>query len=191
MKKNILKTRQLIQKISLFLIVSLLTGFLGCKKDNDDLTLNQLDKIEFKVVTMEGDIEREIFDEGTDVAFAIKIVNNSDKDFEWYHDYSCIILNQEDFLFAKKKIVQASEYSDISYTPLGKPYPFPVNCPTINLPPQLITPGEERILIKLRWSDNPDNEELSAGEYFTEFTLNLTVKEYQKSWNLRTDFIIH
>jgi len=168
------------------------TMIYSCQKDNDSFsngfddaqTLIQLSQIDFEVFTMEDNVVKNSFNTGTDVIFVLKIINRSKKGFEWYYGDGCGAQQQEDFFLVKNK-----NNTEGSVIPLGKPY-IPAMCLAINLPPEIIEPGEE-ILMLYRWSDNPDNVELSSGEYFTEFTLTINRKDYQKSWDLRTEFIIH
>jgi len=168
------------------------TMIYSCQKDNDSFsngfddaqTLIQLSQIDFEVFTMEDNVVKNSFNTGTDVIFVLKIINRSKKGFEWYYGDGCGAQQQEDFFLVKNK-----NNTEGSVIPLGKPY-IPAMCLAINLPPEIIEPGEE-ILMLYRWSDNPDNVELSSGEYFTEFTLTINRKDYQKSWNLRAEFIIH
>lgn len=180
-------------KFIIAFLVIIGTMIYSCQKDNDSFsngfddaqTLIQLSQIDFEVFTMEDNVVKNSFNTGTDVIFVLKIINRSKKGFEWYYGDGCMIQNQEDFFLIKKK-----NNTESTAIPLGKPYPYPVNCLAINLPPSIIKSGEE-ILMLYRWSDNPDNVELSSGEYFTEFTLTINRKDYQKSWNLRAEFIIH
>ena len=168
------------------------TMIYSCQKDNDSFsngfddaqTLIQLSQIDFEVFTMEDNVVKNSFNTGTDVIFVLKIINRSKKGFEWYYGDGCGAQQQEDFFLVKNK-----NNTEGSVIPLGKPY-IPAMCLAINLPPEIIEPGE-KILMLYRWSDNPDNVELSSGEYFTEFTLTINRKDYQKSWNLRAEFIIH
>jgi hypothetical protein len=175
------------KRVSLLLVIfTLLTGFSGCQ-DNDDFALNQID---IEIVTMQSGVELSVFDKGTDVILALKMTNNSDKNFEWYYDYECALSTQQDFLLVKKKIT--TEDPDLTSIPVGTPYQFPLNCPAINLPPRfVIPPGSEKIVVAYPWSSNPENTELLSGEYFSEFTITIIADGQQKSWNLRTDFIIH
>lgn len=179
-------------KFIIAFLVIIGTMIYSCQKDNDSFsngfddaqTLIQLSQIDFEVFTMEDNVVKNSFNTGTDVIFVLKIINRSKKGFEWYYGDGCGAQQQEDFFLVKNK-----NNTEGSVIPLGKPY-IPAMCLAINLPPEIIEPGEE-ILMLYRWSDNPDNVELSSGEYFTEFTLTINRKDYQKSWDLRTEFIIH
>jgi hypothetical protein len=179
-------------KFIIAFLVIIGTMIYSCQKDNDSFsngfddaqTLIQLSQIDFEVFTMEDNVVKNSFNTGTDVIFVLKIINRSKKGFEWYYGDGCGAQQQEDFFLVKNK-----NNTEGSVIPLGKPY-IPAMCLAINLPPEIIEPGEE-ILMLYRWSDNPDNVELSSGEYFTEFTLTINRKDYQKSWNLRAEFIIH
>ena len=179
-------------KFIIAFLVIIGTMIYSCQKDNDSFsngfddaqTLIQLSQIDFEVFTMEDNVVKNSFNTGTDVIFVLKIINRSKKGFEWYYGDGCGAQQQEDFFLVKNK-----NNTEGSVIPLGKPY-IPAMCLAINLPPEIIEPGEE-ILMLYRWSDNPDNVELSSGEYFTEFTLTINRKDYQKSWTLRAEFIIH
>lgn len=167
------------------LIIGLVMMGIGCGED-DRFTIN---KIDFEILTMEDDIEKGSFDSGTDIVFALRIYNNSGSNFEWHNDYSCMVFNQENFLLVKKKII--SEDDKIIVNPVGLPYQPPINCPTINLPSKVIAPGESVNLIRVPWSNNPENADLLPGTYFTEFTIVLPINEKSESWDLRTDFIVY
>lgn len=184
--------------IVLFGIISAM--IYSCQEDNDPFnnengydiaqTLTQLSQIDFEVFTMEDSIVKNSFNAGTDVIFVLKLINRSKTGFEWYYGDGCGAQQQEDFFLIKKKIKIAGSNITIGSVPVGKPY-IPAFCLAINLPPRILEPGEEIILARDRWSDNPDNIELSPGEYFTEFTITIDRKDYQYSWDLRADFIIH
>ena len=179
--------------IVLFGIISAM--IYSCQEDNDPFnnengydiakTLTQLSQIDFEIFTMEDSIVKNSFNAGTDVIFVLKLINRSKTGFEWYYGDGCGAQQQQDYFLVKKK-----NNTEGSAIPLGKPY-IPAMCLAINLPPRILEPGEEIILARDRWSDNPDNIELSPGEYFTEFTITIDRKNYQYSWDLRADFIIH
>lgn len=172
------------KKISLLFVVPVLTGLFGCQEDNFSW-----DKIDVEVLTMENEIVKNTFEEGTDVVLALKITNRSSKTFEWYYDYECELSRQQDFMLVKKEI--QTEDPNITSVSVGVPYQFPLNCPTVSLPPKItVSPGEETIVMPYAWSSNPDNTVLQAGKYFSEFTIIIEVEGHQKSWSLKTDFII-
>lgn len=164
-------------------MILLASGLTGCT-DNDDFISNQ---IEFKVLTKENGTEKVAFDEGEDVAFAVIIVNRSDRSFEWRYDYTCGLLQSDDFLLVRRKLTTGNPNE--TGPPVGQPFQTPVYCPAISLPPQMIVPGET-ILVEMPWSANPDNPELLPGKYYTEFVIGLTISSEQRSWHLRTEFQI-
>ncbi|MCC5928562.1 MAG: hypothetical protein JJU28_04880 [Cyclobacteriaceae bacterium] len=167
------------------LIIGLVMMGFGCGEEDSF----NISKIDFEILTMHNDIEKVIFESGTDIVFALKIYNNSGSDFEWHNDYSCMVLNQENFLLIKMKII--TEDDNIIVNPVGLPYKPTINCPTINLPSKVIAPGESVILIGVPWSNNPENAYLLPGTYFTEFTIVLPINEKSESWDLRADFIVY
>ncbi|MCW5911411.1 MAG: hypothetical protein KIT62_10070 [Cyclobacteriaceae bacterium] len=172
------------KKISLLLVIPVLSGIFGCQEDNFSL-----DEINIEVLTMDNEIVKNTFEEGTDVVLALKIKNQSSKTFEWSYDYECELSRQQDFMLVKKEV--QTEDPNITSVSVGIPYQFPLNCPTVGLPPRItISPGEETIVMAYAWSSNPDNTVLQTGQYFSEFTITIEVESHQKSWNLKTDFII-
>jgi hypothetical protein len=181
-----IKAYKVMKRMYLFPIIILLSsGLLGCQ-DNEDFSLNQID---IEVLTMVDETEQNAFDVGTDIILALKVTNNSGRDFEWYYEYECVLSTQQDFLLVKKEVL--TEGSNLSSIPVGTPYQFPLNCPTINLPPRHVIPsGNEKIVVAYPWSSNPDNAELQPGKYFSKFIITIAIEGHQRSWDLRTDFII-
>lgn len=172
------------KRMSIFFVVPVLVGLLGCNED--DFSLDQID---VEVLTLEHEIEKNTFVAGTDVVLALKITNRSSKTFEWYYDYECELSKQQDFMLVKKEI--QTEDPNITSMPVGVPYQFPLNCPTVNLPPRaVVLPGEETIVMPYAWSSNPNNTTLQTGKYFSEFTITIEIEGHRKSWNLKTDFTI-
>lgn len=180
----LIEFRKLLQ-IAVITFISVI--FSGCEK-NDVVASAKYNKIDFDLkILNEQDIEAASFEHGTDIKFALKLTNNSNQDFEWNYHYPCELLNSEDFLLVYQ-FIQGDD-SNAYYLPVGKPYLSPINCLMINLPPQRIPPGEN-LVIKLSWSDNPDNEPLKIGKYFTVSNLELKSNEVKRKWDLRTDFEI-
>ncbi len=180
-----------ILKISvIFLFLSLMAA--GCKKDADSI-INQLDQLDFKIVTMdENNTGTNVLEVGEDMVLAFKVINNSGKDLglKLKSNYlSCkVFQNEKNFLFVNKK---SDNYNvDSSFVPIGKPFLNPINCETINLPYYAqVFPKGETILESAFWSSNPDNKKLESGKYFSEFTfILLDIEGHSKTWNLRTDF---
>ncbi len=161
--------------------------FLGCEKDNV-VASAKLNEIDFQVVILnEQNIEAVSFEHGTDIILALKLINNLDQDLEWNYDYTCQLLDLEDFLLVYQ-FIQDDE-SNAYYLPIGQPQLRPINCQTINLPPQLIPPGES-LIIKLSWNANPENEPLKKGKYYTVSNFEFKSNGEKKEWDLRTDFEI-
>jgi hypothetical protein len=172
--------------ISLSAVLFLL--FVSNCKDNVDPLVEQISQIDFELVAMdEEQIESVRFEFGTDVNLALKIINNSGREFKWSDAYSCQILQLEDFMVVSKEI--KTEDGNISHAPVGRPYIEPVNCQAINLPARNISTGKS-ILIRIPWSNNPKNEKLVPGKYFTECTLK-EINGYETVWILRAYFEIN
>ncbi len=175
------------RKLLTVVIIFISVIFLGCQKDNV-VARAKLNELDFELVILnEQDIEATSFEHGTDIKLALKLINNSNQDLEWNYDYSCQLLQSEDFLLVYQ-FIQDDE-SNAYYLPVGKPYLSPINCQTINLPPQRIPPGEN-LIIKLSWSDNPENEPLKKGKYYTVSNFEFKSNGEKKEWDLRTDFEI-
>lgn len=179
-----------ILKISfIFLLLGLIVP--GCKKDEDSV-VNQLDQLDFNIVTMDNNnTETNVFEVGEDIVLAFKAINNSGKDLELKlksNYLTCkVFQNEKDFLFVNKK---SDNYNvDLSFVPIGKPILNPINCLGINLPYYAQTfKNGETILESAFWNSNPDNKKLDTGKYFTTFSLTLDVEKFSKTWNLRCDF---
>lgn len=176
--KSLAKIMYPLTIILLFAIVS------GCQNDTGTID-DQIDKIDFKIVILgEDQNESTVFAAGTDINVALKLINSSGKEFEWKYDYTCQLFQTENFLLVYKR--NEGETND-DYIPIGAPYQSPINCQTINLPPQNVPPGET-ILIKLPWSTNPDNQPLSTGKYYIISNFALKINDQSRNWDLRTDF---
>lgn len=182
MSASLLEYKIVLSKISLSIIPLII--LIGC--ENANLIEDQIDKIDFKIVIFdENQKEGNAFEAGTDVRVALRIINSSGEDIQWDYDYSCLLLNTDDFLHVFK--ISGDNATAGAYTPIGTPYEPPVYCYAINLPPQNIVPGES-VLMNIPWSTNPDNQLLSAGKYYTAASFQLTFNNQTRTWNLRTDF---
>jgi hypothetical protein len=174
--------------LAILLVTSLLvaTFLYGC--DEDDATHKQIDKLDFQIVFLDENQNADVvFADSFDVRIGLKIENNSAAEIQWRYDYTCGLFQNEDFLIVYKK--NESIKAGSSNLPLGKPYESPVNCYTINLPPQSIFPGEN-ILINLPWSTNPINKPLGPGMYYSSARFSLEIENNRKIWDLRNDFEI-
>lgn len=176
--------------ISFVLLILCFLGT-GCDKD-DDSKINQLDQLDFKIVTMDkNNTETTDFEVGEDIVLAFKAINNSGEEIEFKLKSSYLsckeFQNEKDFLFVNKK---SDNYKvDSSFVPIGKPLLNPINCLGINLPYYAQTfKNGETILESAFWNSNPDNNKLDAGKYFTTFSLTLADENMSKTWNLRCDF---
>jgi hypothetical protein len=188
---NYIKLKQgIMNKMIIIGLFPMLFGSFGCKKNADTIG-SQLEQIEFKIITL-NDNKNEVssFDVGNEIILALKVTNNSGKELK-LESYSlvCNLLQMEDFLFVNEK---ADNYeTDSIFTPIGRPFHFPVNCLSINLPYYVQNvPKGETILIGASWTNNPDNKRLTIGKYFTNFILTLDVDGRSKIWKLRADFIV-
>lgn len=175
-------------KIMFFTIFSTLFILSGCQ-EKEDLIVTQMDQIDFRLVTMdENETEAIEFEVDENFILALKVINNSGKELDLKSDsLVCNLLQNEDFLFVKKK---SENYNvDSSFKSIGRPYSFPTYCLTINLPynNQIIRNGET-ILVGASWHNNPYNDDLPPGKYFTEFILTLSIEDHSKTWKLRADF---
>lgn len=186
-----MKTLSITNKLGMQLQITLifiLLNITGCEK-NSDFPHSKLNQVEFELVVLDDqDIEVASIEQGKDLKFALKLINNSDQDLDWYYDYTCQILQSNDFLLVHQ-LTQSGE-SNSNYIPVGTPYLKPINCQTINLPAERIAPGESYI-IKLMWSDNPENEPLNKGKHYVSANFSLTTGEERKQWLLRSDFEIY
>jgi hypothetical protein len=132
-------------------------------------------------------IGAEIFEPGTDIKVALRVINNSDQQLEWHYDYTGHLFQTVDFLLVYRQS-QENETS-ANYLPVGTPYVSPVNCLAINYPPQSIPPGET-FIINLLWSSNPENKPLLTGKYYTASNFELKIHGQIGEWDLKTDFEI-
>jgi hypothetical protein len=172
----------------LWLSCSLFNFFLfGCN-DSDNVIDSQIDKLDFQIVFLdENKNENVVFAEDFDVRIAVKIINNSQTETEWRYDYTCMMLQTQDFLVVYKK--NETNETSADYSQVGRPYETPLNCYTFNLPPQGILPGQS-ILINLPWSTNPSNKSLASGKYYSTAKFSLEINNNTKNWDLRNDFEI-
>lgn len=166
-------------------MITFFASLLGC--ENSDLA-QQIDKIDFQIAILgEDQHEANVFGSDEDIRLALRLINNSEDAIEWHHDYICQMY-QTQFFLSVFKLNESDETSE-SYLPIGTPYQSPVNCYTINFPHILIQPGES-ILLNLPWSNNPKNQPLSAGKYYTIANFGLNIGGKTKNWELRNDFEI-
>ena len=156
----------------------------GCQDDEDAIG-DQVRQIAFEIAVL-GEDQREgtVFEPGTDVSFALKLINHSAKPFEWRYEYDCDLYQSANFLQVYKRN-EGETSSD--WIPLGTPYPGPVYCLMINMPPWDL-PAGETMLGKVPWSSNPDNRPLSVGKYYVTAQVELNVDGQLRTWNLRADF---
>lgn len=153
----------------------------ACASDN--LEDDRMGKIEFEIVTLsESGLEQTTFGNEEDIQFGIRLINNSGKDFEWRNDYSCMLMNADEFLVSYKKGAENSG----EYFRVGSPYAQPVNCLAINI--AMTWPPGESIITKLPWSTNPDNAPLTIGEYYARSYFSLNINGSPRTWELKKDY---
>ncbi len=170
------------EKISVLTVFLFSLFLLSCS--NDSLNEDQINEIDFSLILLdENQTEARVFEKGTDVTFAVKLVNNSEKDIEWYYSDGCGLFNSEEFL----RVYMKNHETNSAYVPIGRPYQWPTYCYAINLPPQIITTKETRV-VGAAWSHNPDNQPLGTGDYYVNADFSVTIEGKTRSWNLRTEF---
>jgi hypothetical protein len=183
MKISLLKASIIYCTIVTF-IITFFTSLLGCEYSN--LTDSPLDKVSFEIVTLDKNREEaDVFDAGEDIGIGLKIINRSEKTVEWRFDYTCHLFQNKDFLLVYR--LNDGNETNAGYFPIGTPYEPPINCYTMNLSPELVSPGE-KVLINLPWSSNANNRPLTAGQYYITATVELTIDEQTKAWDLRNGF---
>ena len=166
-------------------LVQLLCVIIFACTDDRNTTDGQIQEIAFEIVILdEHQQEGTVFEPGTDINIALKLVNRSGKEFEWKYDYECDLVQTENFLLVYG--LNEGESKD-DFMPLGSPYQWPIYCLMLNIPSRNLPPGET-ILIKAPWSHNPDNHPLAAGKYYVIANFALNVDRQSMTWNLRTDF---
>ena len=159
----------------------------SCQEDNS--FNKEAEQLNFEILTLdENHNEKGAFASGTDVVFVLKLTNNSDKAFEWEYDYTCQLFQADEFLVVYKKNQDGESAG--THFPIGTPYQWPVNCQAINLPSQKILSGDKVVLIKLPWSSNPDNQNLSPGDYYIQANIGININGHDKNWDLVTDFVV-
>ena len=106
------------------------------------------------------------------------------------YSLSCKLLQDTNFLFLNKKSI--TYINDSTFSPVGRPFQYPVNCLSISLPyyNKNIPIGETNI-VGASWKSNPENKDLMPGQYFSEYILIFEAEVESKIWHLRTDFEIN
>jgi hypothetical protein len=177
-------------KLLVIAIISGLNFLTGCKDDGGSEELH-VDQIDFKIVTMDKNENESInFETGEEFIMALKLINNSGMELNLdSYSLSCKLLQDTNFLFLNKKSI--TYINDSTFSPVGRPFQYPVNCLSISLPYyNLNIPTGETYVVGASWKSNPENEDLIPGQYFTEYILNFETEVESKIWHLRTDFEI-
>ncbi len=179
--KRLLQARNHPKEILMLVMFFMSSILLSC--NNDALTEDQINEIDFSLVLMdENGTEGIVFEKGTDITFALKLINSTEREIKWYND-GCELLASDEFLLVYLK----SNETDDEFVPIGRPYHWPVYCLTINLDPQPIPQGHS-IPVKIPWSNNLENECLGIGKYYVKANFSITIDGNSRSWNLRTAF---
>jgi len=178
-------------KLLIIVIISGLNFLTGCKDDGGSVGLH-LDQIDFKIVVMDTSEKESInFEVGEEFIIALKLINNSGMELNLdSYSLSCKLLQDTNFLFLNKKSI--TYINDSTFSPVGRPFQYPVNCLSISLPyyNKNIPIGETNI-VGASWKSNPENKDLMPGQYFSEYILIFEAEVESKIWHLRTDFEIN
>jgi hypothetical protein len=180
--KQLLHARNQHRIILMLVILFMSSVLLSC--NNDALNGDQINEIDFSLVLMdENGMEGAVFEKGTDIPLALKLINDSEEEIEWQYSYGCMLYESEEFLLVYMK----NNETNSAYVPIGRPYQWPVNCYAMDFAPQIYQPGESYVT-GIPWRHNSDNQPLGIGMYYVKADFSVTMHGKTRNWELKTEF---
>ena len=169
-------------KVSSVLIFTML-GLLSCGEEQH---MEPMEPVYFKMTMMnERGLETTVFEKGEEVIMALSIVNHSGNEFKVAGpSVECFMVGKEDFMYVYKRSIGVNGI--LLDLPVGRPYQDQKVCPLMLWYKKI--PVGETSLVSVPWSNNPSNEPLEAGLYYSAFPVTLEIGGKTQTWQLRKEF---